>query len=389
METSRILPDADLGAEDLAFAARLRAFAQDKLAPHARASDEERRFRPEMVQDLAAAGVLGGPLEPAHGGEGWSPMQVAIANEEVGAVCGNARGFMAVQTGLVAQCLERFGSTAQRDAWLPGLVDGSTVGCFGLTEEEAGSDVASLRCRAIRLDEGQGYRLEGKKIWTTNGPIADICLLFASVDPDLGHKGITCFLVPLDHAGISRPPMPGDELGHRASPHSQLVFDSVEVAADAVVGEVGEGFKVAMAGLACGRISVAAGAVGIHRAALQASVDFVRARQQFGKPLAKFQMVQERIADMATELIAARQLVYRCARHRAAGTETHADLAAAKLYATEAASRAADTAIQLHGGRGYTSAYPVERLLRDSIALRIYEGTSMIQKAILAREILA
>lgn len=385
-ELPLVHPDAELSSEHTTFARRIRDFARDKLAPFSRQVDEANEFRPETVRDLAAAGILGGPISEEFGGEGWSPMQVVLASEEVGAVCGNARGFMAVQSGLVAQCLERFGDATQKTTWLPKLIDGEAVGCFGLTEPEAGSDVASLRCRATPTDDG--YRISGEKIWITNGGIADLALLFATVDPALAGKGITCFLIELAKPGIRREPMPGQELGHRGSDHARLVFEDVAVDASAVVGGVGNGFKVAMGGLTCGRLSVAAGAVGIHRAATVASIEFVNQRQQFGKPIAAFQMVQERIADMTISLMAARQLVYRCARARAAGTEGPGDLAAAKLFATEAASRAADMAIQLHGGRGYSTAYPVERLLRDSIGLRIYEGTSMIQKSILARAVL-
>lgn len=381
-----VFPDADLEPAYLELALAVRQFAAAELAPFAREVDEKAVFRREMVASLAGAGVLGGPIATTYGGRGWDPLQLAVAHEEIGAVCGNARGFLAVQTGLVAQCLESFGDDEQRQRWLPGLVAGTTIGCFALTEEEAGSDIASLACRATRT--GDAYRFDGKKIWTTNGSIADLALLFATTDPELGHQGITCFLVDLDQPGIERLPMPGIELGHRGSSHAQLVFQGATAGRRAVLGGEGEGFKVAMGGLGCGRLSVAAGAVGIHRAALQASIAFVREREQFGRKLAAFQMVQERIADMTVELLAARALVHRCAQRRRRGIDRPADIAAAKLYATEAAGRAADTAIQLHGGRGYTSAQPVERLLRDSIGLRIYEGTSMIQKSILARAVL-
>ncbi|MEM7202971.1 MAG: acyl-CoA dehydrogenase family protein [Planctomycetota bacterium] len=382
--TVLLLPDSDLDAALLEHARAVRGFAISKLAPHARAIDEERRFRRETVADLAAAGLVGGPIDPCYGGGGWSAMQLAVAHEEVGAVCGNARGFLAVQTGLVAQCIAQHGNDAQRAQWLPRLVSGDVIGCFGLTEEDAGSDVASLRTTAVGVSGG-GYELHGKKIWITNGGVADVAIVFANADPDRGRDGITAFLVETSQPGFRREPMSGVELGHRGSDHAQLVLDGVRVAGDAVLGELGRGFGVAMRGLSAGRLSVAAGAVGIHRAALSATLDFVRERHQFGKPLAAFQMVQERIADMAVELTGARALVWRCARRRDAGTEQPADLAAAKLYATEAAARAADQAVLLHGGRGYSSAYPVERLLRDIMGLRIYEGTSMIQKQIIGR----
>lgn len=377
------LPDGDLDPAHREFAQTLRAFAERHLAPHARAVDEQRTFRRETVHDLARAGILGGPLAREHGGQGWTPLQLAIAHEELGAVCGNARGFCAVQTGLVAQCLARFGNEAQRRNWLPALVDGSAIGCFALTEPDAGSDVAALATHARR--DGSGFRVHGKKHWITNGGIADVMILFATIDPAAGRAGITAFLVDTRRPGLAREPMPGVELGHRGSDHAVLTFDGFPVAADEMLGAPGKGFGVAMGGLAAGRLSVAAGAVGIHRAALAAAVAFTTGRRQFGQALAEFQMVQERLADALTTLHASRALVHRCARRRAAGSETHADVAMAKLYATEAAAAATEQAVMLHGARGYSSAFPVERLWRDIQALRIYEGTSMIQKTILGR----
>ena len=382
-----VLPDPDLDDAQRAFAHRIRAFAADKLAPHARRIDEEEVFRAESVAELAVARVLGGPLRPENGGEGWSAVELALAHEEIGAVCGNTRGFLAVHTGLVSQCIEAHGSDAQRRTWLPRLAGGEIIGCFGLTEEEAGSDVGAMQTRAEPVGDGR-YRIHGKKIWITNGGVADVCLVFANADPERGKDGITGFLVPTDSAGLRRERMPGRELGHRGSDHAQLVFEGVEVGEDAIVGGLGNGFRVALDGLHAGRLSVAAGAVGIHRAALDASLRFVTTREQFGRTIDRFQMVQERIADMAVELLASRALVLRCARRRDAGVETDGDLAAAKLYSTEAAARACDQAVLLHGGRGYSSAYPVERLLRDVMGLRIYEGTSMIQKGLLARAFL-
>ncbi len=378
------LPDDELDAAHREFATSMREFAAAKLAPHARAADEQRTFRREMVADLAAAGILGGPLPREHGGGGWSPLQLAIAHEELGAVCGNARGFCAVQSGLVAQCLAKFGTDAQRRHWLPALIDGTAIGCFALTEPEAGSDVASLRTHAERQADG-GFRVRGEKWWITNGGVADVMILFATVDAAAGRDGITAFLVDTRRAGLQREPMPGIELGHRGSDHATLRFDGFAIAPNELLGAPGKGFGVAMGGLAAGRLSVAAGACGIHRAALAAAVGFTTARQQFGQALARFQMVQERLADALVSLHASRALVHRCARRRAAGSETHADVAMAKLHATEAAAKAADDALMLHGARGYSSAFPVERLWRDVQALRIYEGTSLIQKTILAR----
>ncbi|MCA8967188.1 MAG: acyl-CoA dehydrogenase family protein, partial [Planctomycetes bacterium] len=248
------LPDGDLDAAHRDFAQRIRAFAADKLAPHARAIDEQRMFRREMVADLGAAGILGGPLAAEHGGGGWTPLQLAIAHEELGAACGNARGFCAVQTGLVAQCLAKYGSDAQKKKWLPDLISGAAIGCFGLTEPDAGSDVASLRTQAAPF-ANVGYKVTGKKWWITNGGVADVMILFATVDPTAGRKGITAFLVDTKRPGLTREPMPGIELGHRGSDHAVLTFDGMEVAADEVLGPIGKGFGVAMGGLAAGRLS--------------------------------------------------------------------------------------------------------------------------------------
>ena len=397
-----LLPDADLPAELAALAQRARTFAEQRLLPHARRIDEEGTFRRESVAEMAAAGLLGGPLAPAQGGEGWSPLALAVVHEEIGAVCNNSRGFLAVHTGLVAQTIARRGSAEQQARWLPRLVRGEAIGCFAMTEEAAGSDLAAVACRATATASagtpgvggaGAGWRIDGRKIWITNAGVADVALLLATVDPARGRQGLTVLVVELppggaDAQGLRRTRMPGKELGHRGSDHAALDFDGFHVAGDAVLGGVGNGFAVAMDALSHGRLSVAAGAVGIHRAAAAAAIAFARGRRQFGQAIGSFQMVQERLADMATELLAARALVHRCARRRMAGSEAPLDLAAAKLYATEAAARAADQAVLLHGARGYSSAWPVERLLRDIMGLRIYEGTTLIQKAIVARALL-
>ena len=382
------LPDSDLDAASRDFARSVRTFAAAKLLPHARAVDEQRTFRREMVADLASAGILGGPLPKEHGGGGWTPLQLAIAHEELGAACGNARGFCAVQTGLVALCIAKSGNDAQKKRWLGPLVRGEAIGCFALTEPEAGSDIGGMQT-AAEPQAGGGWRVRGQKWWITNGGVADVMILFATVDAARGKEGITAFLVDTKRPGLARTPMPGIELGHRGSDHAVLTFDGFHIAGDEPLGAIGKGFGVAMGGLAAGRLSVAAGAVGIHRRALAEAVQFTTGRQQFGKPLAQFQMVQERLADLLTSLHASRGLVHRCALRRAAGTETHADLAMAKLYATEAAGRAAEEAVMLHGARGYSSQFPVERLWRDVQALRIYEGTSLIQKGILGRMLAA
>lgn len=378
------LPDDDLATELAEFTRKIRSFANDKLAPHARSIDEQSTFRRAMVDDLGEAGILGGPLPTEIGGSGWTPLQLALAHEELGAACGNARGFCAVQTGLVTQTLAKNGNDEQRERWLKPLMSGKAIGCFALTEPNAGSDVASLTTHAVEQPDGS-YRVNGGKHWVTNAGVADVMLLFATVDPKLAGKGITAFAIDTAREGLHRKPMEGVELGHRGSDHAVLTFKNMPVKKSEILGTVGKGFGIALGGLSSGRLSVAAGAVGIHRAALSAAVRFTTEREQFGQPLAHFQMVQERLADMLTSLHASRALVHRCATRRANKRETHADVAMAKLQSTEAAATACDQAVMLHGARGYSSAFPVERLWRDIQALRIYEGTSMIQKSILAR----
>ena len=284
------LPDSDLDEASRDFAQQIRTFAEQKLAPHAREIDETCTFRREMVEDLGRAGVLGGPLPTEVGGGGWTPLQLAIAHEELGAACGNARGFCAVQTGLVTQCLHHNGDDAQRERWLGPLMRGDAIGCFGLTEPDAGSDVASLQTHAVQQPDGS-YRISGTKHWITNGGVADVMLLFATVDPSLGHKGLTAFLLTTDRDGIRRQPMPGVDLGHRGSDHAVIELDGVVAGADEIVVPIGKGFGIAMNGLSSGRLSVAAGAAGCHRRALAEATAFTRERRQFGKALASFQMV--------------------------------------------------------------------------------------------------
>jgi hypothetical protein len=360
--------------------------AREVVAPAARRADEERRFDRTVVDALARAGILGGPLPRRYGGRGWDDLSFALCCEELGAADASVRGFVCVHTGLVARTILDAGTAAQRARWLPELTSGGWIGAYALTEEGAGSDAAAVATRARRVRGG--WVLEGEKVWITNGGIADLILLYATVDPRKKHRGITAFVLGPGVEGLHRAPMEGVELGHRGSDHARLVLRGVRVPDRDVLGAVGAGFKVAMAALDHGRLGVAAGAVGLHRACLDAVVEFARTRRQFGRRIGDFQMVQERIADMAADLEAARLLVWRAATARAGGGRSTAEVSAAKLFAVEAAQRAATEAVLLLGSRGYTSTSPVERHYRDVQGLRIYEGTSLIQRLILARSIL-
>ncbi len=364
---------------------RARRFAQEEVAPLARRADAEGRFPVHLVRRMGELGFLAGPIDPAYGGAGMDYVSFALVYEELGRVDASVRGFLAVHAGLVSLCLRDWGTEAQKRAYLPRLASGEWIGCYCLTEPNAGSDAAGLETTAE--DVGDAYVLRGEKLWITNGNLAHLAVVFATRDRALRHRGLCAFLVPTDTPGFRREPMPGVPLGHRAADHARIVLDGVRVPKDHLLGAEGEGFRVAMGALDHGRLGVAAGAVGLAQACLDACIAFTRDRRQFGQRLADFEMIQAHLADMAASVEAARLLVYRAAWLKDQGGRTTKETAIAKLFATEAAVRAANDAVLIHGGRGYSSEYPVERLLRDVKGLQIYEGTSHIQRIVIAREL--
>jgi alkylation response protein AidB-like acyl-CoA dehydrogenase len=289
---------------------------------------------------------------------------------------------VSVQTSLVCSSIERWGTEEQKHAWLPQLCSGEILGCFGLTEPNTGSDAANLSTRAKKVDGG--WSISGQKQWISMGNYAKVALVFAQTDPEKKHKGLAAFLVPTDTDGFSSSSIHG-KLGLRASDTAELSLDSVEVPDEALLGQVGDGFKVAMSALDSGRFSVAAGCVGICQGCVDASVEYSKQRIQFDRPIASFQLVQEMIADMVVDTHAARQLVWQAGWLKDKGRPNTTETSVAKLFATEAAVRAANTAIQVHGGSGYVDDYPVERYLRDARVTTLYEGTSQIQKLIIGR----
>jgi len=364
----------------------VREFAQQEVAPLARSMDEQGRMAPELVRRMAELGLLGGPLPTEYGGGDWDHVSLALAYEELGRVDSSLRGLMTVHTSLVSLALLGIGNESQKSRYLPRLAAGETIGSYCLTEPNAGSDAAALECQA-RLD-GDRYVLNGEKIWITNGGMAGLAIVFATQDPAARHRGIVAFLVETDTPGLKREPMPGKELGHRAADHARFLFKDCAIPADSMLGQSGEGFQVAMAALDHGRLGVAAGALGVAQACLDACVDFSRGRRQFGKRIGEFEMIQSSLADMAVEVEAARVLVYRAAWLKDQGKPASRETSMAKLYATEAAARAAGAAVLIHGGRGYSNEYPVERYYRDIKGLQIYEGTSHIQRIVIARDLL-
>ena len=364
---------------------RARQFAEQEVAPVARVSDERGEFPLHLVKRMAEMGFLAGPVDPAYGGSGMDCVSYALVCEELGRVDSSVRGFLTVHASLVSLCIQDWGTEIQKQHYLPLLASGKWIGCYALTEPEAGSDAASMETTA--RDESDHYVLNGEKIWITNGISADLAIVFASIDRSLRHKGICAFLVETNAPGFHRLPMPGKELGHRASEHAHITLRDCHVPKSALLGQPGEGFKVAMSALDRGRIGVAAGAVGIAQACLDACITYTTQRRQFNQRIADFEMVQATLADMAADVEAARLLVYRAAWVKDQGLPATKATSIAKLFATEAAMNAASQAVLLHGNRGYSNEYPVERYYRDIKGLQIYEGTSHIQRVIIAREL--
>jgi butyryl-CoA dehydrogenase len=376
----------DLTPEQQQIQARARQFAQEEVAPIAREVDEKGEFPAHLVRQMGELGFLAGPIAPEYGGAGLDYVSFALVYEELGRADSSIRGFLAVHAGLVSLCLRDWGTEAQKRLYLPRLATGELVGCYCLTEPNAGSDVASMESTA--REEEDSYVLNGEKIWITNGNIANVALVFASRDRSARHKGICAFVVETNTPGFRREKMTGQELGHRASDHARIMLEDCRVPKSALLGEPGQGFKVAMSALDHGRLGVAAGALGVAQACLDSCISFVRQRRQFGQRIGDFQMIQATMANMAADVEASRLLVYRAAWLKQQGLPTTRETSIAKLFATEAAVRAASEAVLIHGGRGYSNEYPVERYYRDIKGLQIYEGTSHIQRIVIARDVI-
>jgi butyryl-CoA dehydrogenase len=374
--------DLDLTDEQRLIQETARDFVDNEVIPRARDNDRAARFDRELAQRLGDMGYLGAPVAEEYGGRGLDYVSYGLIVEEVGRGDSSARTVVSVQTSLVCGSIERWATDEQKRRWLPRLCAGEAFGCFGLTEPDAGSDPSSMRTRAEKVDGG--WRISGQKMWISLGNVAEVALIFAQTDPDKRHRGIACFLVPTEAEGFSSQEIHG-KLGLRASDTASLAFDEVEVGDDALLGEVGDGFKVAMTALDSGRYSVASGCVGICEGCVQASVEYAKERRQFGVPIASFQLVQEMIADMVVKRDAARLLVRRAGLLKDQGKPSTTETSIAKLYSTEAAVECANLAIQVHGGSGYVDDYPVERYLRDARVTTLYEGTSQIHKLIIGR----
>ncbi|MFI9212068.1 acyl-CoA dehydrogenase family protein [Streptomyces sp. NPDC053253] len=357
-------------------------FVAREVTPHAVAWDRAEEVDRAIVKKLGAVGFLGLTIPEEYGGSGGDHLAYCLVTEELGRGDSSVRGIVSVSLGLVAKTLAAWGTEEQKRAWLPRLAAGEALGCFGLTEPGTGSDAGNLTTRAVR--DGDDYVVNGTKMFITNGTWADVVVLFARTGDTPGHSGVSAFLVPTDTPGLTRRAVHG-KLGLRGQATAELVLEDVRVPAAALLGPEGKGFTVAMSALAKGRMSVAAGCVGIAQAALDAAVRYAGEREQFGKPIASYQLVQELITDIAVDVDAARLLTWRVADLIDRGQDFATAASKAKLFASEAAVRAANNALQVFGGYGYIDEYPVGKLLRDARVMTLYEGTSQIQKLIIGR----
>jgi len=372
----------ELSAEQTAVRQLAEDFAAREIAPYATAWDRAEQVDRGIVKKLGGLGFLGLTVPEEYGGSGGDHLSYVLVTEELGRADSAVRGIVSVSLGLVAKTVAAWGDEEQKRTWLPRLTSGEAVGCFGLTEPGTGSDAARLATRAVR--DGETYVIDGTKMFITNGTWADVVLLFARTGDAPGHRGISAFLVPADSPGLARREIHG-KLGLRGQATAELVLDGVRVPAAAMLGPEGKGFSVAMSALAKGRMSVAAGCVGIARAALDAALGYAGEREQFGKPIARHQLVQELISDIAVDVDAARLLTWRVADLIDRGEPFDTAASKAKLFASEAAVRAANNALQVFGGYGYIDEYPVGKLLRDARVMTLYEGTSQIQKLVIGR----
>jgi len=362
-----------------------RDFAEGEIAPIAARIDETGEFPYDTVKKMGELGLMGLTASPEWGGTGADTVTYVMVIEEISKVCASHGVILSVNNSLVNYGIEVFGTDAQREAWLRPLASGEKIGAYSLTEPQSGSDAANIRTTAIR--DGDEYVVSGRKSWVTSGPVADTVLLIATTNPPGGTQDTVCVLVDMSRPGVERGKTE-PKLGIRASATCELYFEGYRAPADALLGGEGMGFKVAMTILDTGRIGIASQALGIAQAAYEASLAYAKERHAFGKPIAQHQAVQFMLADMHTRIEAARLLTLRAATLKDAGRPYGREASMAKLYASETANFVADRAVQIHGGMGYSKELPVERYFRDARITEIYEGTSEIQRLVIARHVL-
>ena len=377
-------PLTALSDEERMFRDAVAEFAESEVRPRVQAMEAAKRIDPDLIPACFELGLMGIEVPEQFGGAGGSLFMVTLAVEEISRIDASAAILVDVQNTLVNHPLVRYGSAEQHARWLPRLTS-DTVGAYALSEAGSGSDAFGLETRAVRADDG--WRLTGRKLWITNGGEAGIFIIFATVDPSAGYKGITAFVVERDFAGFSVGKKE-DKLGIRASSTTELLLDDCRVPDENVLGPVGQGYKIAIETLNLGRIGIGAQMIGVARGALAAAVAYVKERQQFGKPIAEFQAIQFQLAQAATELEAARLMVYNASRLKDAGAPFTQEAAMAKLFSSQVCERVTSLCVELFGGYGYTTDYPVEKFYRDAKIGTIYEGTSNMQLQTIAKLLL-
>ncbi len=385
--TTEIVSGFDLAlTEEQELAQRTaRDFAREKVLPRAHDIDEQGKVPHELIAEMAALGFLGIYVPESYGGAGLDALSYALVSEEINRACASTGVVMSSHVSLVVDPLLHYGSDAQKDRYLRPLATGDKLGCFALSEPASGSDAAAMRTSARR--DGDGWVLSGTKNFITNGASADVAIVFAQTDPSARHRGIAAFIVEKGTPGFTVGKLE-HKLGIRGSDTAQLIFQECRVPAANLLGQTGEGFKIALSTLDGGRISIAAQAVGIARACLEDSLAYAKEREAFGKKIVEFQAIQWKLADMATEIDAARLLVWRAATLKDRGEDHILAAAQAKLFASDVAVRAARECVQIFGGYGYLTDFPAERHYRDAKITEIYEGTSEIMNLVIAEEIL-
>jgi alkylation response protein AidB-like acyl-CoA dehydrogenase len=366
----------------------VRDFAQKEIVPIAAEYDESGEFPLETVQKMGAMGLMGIEIPEDYGGAGMDTLAYALTMIEVARADASHSTIVSVNNSLYCHAILKFGTEEQKQKYLVPVASGEKIGAYSLTEPMSGSDAGTMQSRAVLNAEGMHYVINGRKSWVTSGPVADIILLFTMTEPEHKHKGITAFLIEADKPGFIRGKKE-PKLGIRASATSEIVYENYLCPAENVLGQPGEGFKIAMAVLDAGRIGIASQALGIAEAAYEASVQYAKERQAFGGPIGGFQMIQQKIADMKTRIEASRLLIYNAClakeRSKTTGERYTLEASMAKLFASETAMFVTDEAVQIHGGMGYSKEMPVERYYRDARITRIYEGTSEIQRMVIAR----
>ena len=366
----------------------VRDFAQNEIAPIAAEFDETGDFPMDTIKKMGAMGLMGIEVPESYGGAEMDTLAYVLTMIEVAKADASHSTILSVNNSLYNYGLMKFGTEAQKQEFLVPIASGEKIGAYSLTEPDSGSDAATMTSRAVLNDAGTHYVITGRKSWVTSGPVADYVVLFTMTDPEQGARGVSAFMIDMSKPGVQRGKKE-PKLGIRASATSELIFDGYECPVENMLGERGEGFKIAMTVLDAGRIGIASQALGIAEAAYEASVNYARERIAFGGPIGKNQMIQQKIADMKTRIEAARLLIYNAVlakeQAKVTGGRFTTEASMAKLFASETAAYVTDEAVQIHGGMGYSKELPVERYYRDARITRIYEGTSEIQRMVIAR----